>query len=69
MMADTTDEALVEELARAALEAALWPGAWDKASEPERNHYRPMARAILPIIHRITIYHDGREVVTEPAET
>ena len=42
-----------DEIARAASEAILWPGAWDKMGDAEREIGYQRADALLPIVERV----------------
>ena len=53
-----TEQKLVEKVAEAILASELWPGAWEKANEVERNAVLHKARAALSVI---------REALSEPS--
>lgn len=47
-----TDEALIEQIARAICDADQWCGVYDRLEDDEQSVYQRDARAILPIIQR-----------------
>jgi hypothetical protein len=69
-----TDEELTEALAKAAATARLWPGAWEKMGQAERDSFRMQAEGQLHIVRQIEAaakvrgYRAGLERAAEIAD-